>query len=534
MKRRLFVFIMLVVGCMSLLFAQTPINNDSLVADFDYFIKLLEATHPDPYSGFGGKVFFHKEARKLRNNLKSRPVTLTDFDDQLSAFIANLQDGHTYVHSTVNNQGKQLFAVISLKTIPDGMIVDMLPKQYEKLLGSKLVGINDKNMDELLKLTEMKKTCENCYNRYWRFSMSGSSSHFLQQIIPELKDSVSYILLTPDGNKEALKLPLLNRDEFLKAEKATIPCSDRYPTKQMSYAFIDGGKQTMMLRLKTVMSRECFDYMQKNGWNYYRQLQYYYNQILKEDIPSDTLKAIQRLPSMTATFGRMLKEMKKEKAVNLIIDLRGNTGGWTPIVLPTLYQLYGDKYLQTNMEAQFCRLISPLYMQKIGKTLKEYNAENKRNYVYGEYELEESDDDNNVSIDSLRFEFIKNSMSFGKKGLTAQKGAALYSPKNVYVITDESTFSAAFHYAFYLWKMGAKVVGVPSSQAPNTFMEVTPFILPYTKFEGSISNTMQIFLPSKDRRAKIFWPDYMPSYKDYQKYNFDGQTEIMYLMDKLK
>lgn len=39
------------------LFAQESLNSDSLISDFEYFTRLLETTHPDPYSGFGGKVF---------------------------------------------------------------------------------------------------------------------------------------------------------------------------------------------------------------------------------------------------------------------------------------------------------------------------------------------------------------------------------------------------------------------------------------------------------------------------------------------
>ena len=38
--------------------AQEPLNGDSLASDFRYLVKELTATHPDPYSGFGGKVFF--------------------------------------------------------------------------------------------------------------------------------------------------------------------------------------------------------------------------------------------------------------------------------------------------------------------------------------------------------------------------------------------------------------------------------------------------------------------------------------------
>lgn len=76
-------------------------------------------------------------------------------------------------------------------------------------------------------------------------------------------------------------------------------------------------------------------------------------------MPADTLQAIRQLPSLSEVFAHMLKEMKKEASSTLIIDLRNNSGGWTPIVLPTLYQLFGDHFLQTDMDIEFYRIISP-------------------------------------------------------------------------------------------------------------------------------------------------------------------------------
>ena len=102
------------------------------------------------------------------------------------------------------------------------------------------------------------------------------------------------------------------------------------------------------------------------------------------------------------------------------------------------------------------------------------------------------------------------------------------------MLTDPDTFSAAFHYAFFLWKMGATVVGVPCAQAPNTYMELTLFGLPRTKLKGSVSNTLQMFLPDDDPRAKVFYPDLMPTYEDYKRYDFDDNTIPLYLMDIIK
>ena len=120
-----------------------------------------------------------------------------------------------------------------------------------------------------------------------------------------------------------------------------------------------------------------------------------------------------------------------------------------------------------------------------------------------------------------------------REELAAQQGEPLYTPEHVYVVTDANTFSAAFHYAYYLWKMGATVVGVPCRQAPNTYMEVTPFRLPRTGLEGSISNTMQVFLPPGDQREKVFYPDLIPTYDDYRAARFDNEAEIIFLLKSI-
>ena len=254
---------------------------------------------------------------------------------------------------------------------------------------------------------------------------------------------------------------------------------------------------------------------------------------LKQDMPADTLQAIRQLPSLSEVFAHMLKEMKKEASSTLIIDLRNNSGGWTPIVLPTLYQLFGDHFLQTDMDIEFYRIISPLYMQKLQTNLQDFNQAYGTDYAYGDYTFS-TDEADTTNIEQRRTDFIENCMSSVPEELRKQQGKALYTPEHIYVITNERTFSAAFHYTFYLWKMGATLVGIPSGQAPNTYMEQTLFRLPYTGMQGSISNSIQICFPGKDRCAHTLYPDLIPTYQDYQRYNFDVQTEILYLLDKIK
>ena len=118
--------------------AQEPLNGDSLASDFRYLVKELAATHPDPYSGFGGKVFFYEQAFHLENELRRTPGTKQTFFDKVSIFLSNLQDGHTYLlPPTANQQANQRYLALEVRTIPDGIILQGIPETYKDLLGSR-------------------------------------------------------------------------------------------------------------------------------------------------------------------------------------------------------------------------------------------------------------------------------------------------------------------------------------------------------------------------------------------------------------
>lgn len=235
----------------------------------------------------------------------------------------------------------------------------------------------------------------------------------------------------------------------------------------------------------------------------------------------------EEIPSIAERFGSMLTEMKEAGAQHLIIDLRGNGGGWSPIVYPVLYQLYGDEYLTTDLGCRYETRLSELYLQKNNATLEGYNEWRGTSYDIGDLMSGDYETAPDVISDSLRNAIIDSYMCLNKDMLRAQDGESLYRPEHIYVVTNEDTFSAAFHFTYMLWKMGATIVGVPSSQAPNTYMESTPFTLPNTGIQCSVSNAIQRFFPADDPRAKVFWPDWAPTWEDYRRLGFDSQRDLL-------
>lgn len=534
MLKLLFTSILITAG--SMLTAQEKSFRDTLVSDFKTFVHYLETTHPDPYTGLGGKVFFHKKAAEFERQLRERDYTTKEFIELTGAFIAPLEDGHTWIKQREKDNVilPDKAILIGIKVIPDNLIINGIPDSLKQFIGSRIKTVNHIPVEELLKLVSQKIACENLYGQYMNLANQIPQYTLLKQFIPNLADKVTLGVLLPDGTQGEFSLPYLDMTTWKKEAPKASGCPSWEKVKGMnniSYRFLDDENKTMYFCLNSVMAREAFLFMYNNKWNgYEKQIESYYKNKLKKQMPANIDSAIAGIPTMAEQFGNMLDQMKKHTSKNLIIDLRNNGGGFTPITLPTLYQLYGDRYLQTNMGDNYYKLISPLYIQKIKTSLEEYNKMNNTSYQFGDYVFD-NEKTNNQLIEQLRKNFIEQSLGNAAQYISGLNGTPLFTPDKVFVVTNAQTFSAAFHYAFYLWKMGAVVVGVPSSQAPNTFMEQTPFTLPLTKIGGSISNSAQYFLPLSDKRAKTFYPQFIPTYNDYKKYNFDTQTELLYLLD---
>ena len=511
--------------------AQIP--NDSIVADFNEFIRLLEETHPDPYTNYGGRPFFRRAAMETRYSLIQDSVTNADeLAQRCNEFLVPLADGHTFVGGGYGNMMNAKRAFIRFNTMNDGIIwVEALPAEYENLLGSKLLAIEDMPVQDVVTGLAKIYSAENEIGR--RLNLCGDRGFMveLDKVITNLReDSITYHLETPAGQQVSLTLPRLPLSETRSTPFCRPSHSDQFPNDNLAFDFVGQDKNTMYLRLHNIMARDCFEYMRDNGMDYQDQLRRMY---WGKDMPSDPNEAIAQLPSFSEEFEKMLIEMKKNKSKNLIIDLRGNDGGYTPISIPTLYQMWGDRFIleSSNIQTDDYQMISPLLMKKRNTTLEQVNAERPIKVEFGDYWFSNQEEPITQVTPEIRNEFLSWQMSSVKDHLIAQKGKPVYTPEHIYVLTDPGTFSAGFHYAFFLWKMGATIVGVPCSQAPNTYMEVTPFKLPRTKLQGSFSNTLQMFLPADDPRAKEFTPDLMPTYEDYKRYNFDDNTIPMYLMD---
>lgn len=519
---------------------QNVIARDTLLADFDLFVEYVEATHPDPYTPLGGRPFFALECQRMRGQILSQPMTKDQFIEMLSGMLSKLHDGHTWIRTATSRPEVEGRVGLYLRAIPDGVIFNTLPEEYRQYLGMRLKAVDGVPVEKFVDAAEARYGCENRSSALTKLCNTGTNLSTYARVLPRLRDSLTLTASDMQDAEYTFSLPVIPQEQWQAYNNGTrfsyLPHDKRFDAGNLEYRTIEhGDTKAMYMRIAGIYGRECFEYMHDNGMPGLRDnLSYFYNRFMGEPMPEETEEAIRRTPAFSEKFAEMLAEMKRDGTETLIIDLRNNGGGWTPITLATIYMLYGDDYLTTNTGTRTLRRMSPLYLDKINSTLEAFNRDNGMQLRMGDYILyDDSAEGASADIEQTRNRFINNTMTASRELLRSLGGKPLYRPANVYVVTDGNTFSAAFHYAFYLNRMGAKVVGLPTGQAPNTYMEQTLFTLPRTGIEGQISNCLQLFLPADDPRAKSFTPDIVFTADEYASCGWADNAELILLMERI-
>ncbi len=518
----------------SLLAGQDRLSRDEALEDVRYLITALEETHPDPYSAFGGRVGFKVRAQALLESVPEGGMTPAELYDLLRPLFGDLRDGHTYISSppALGPVPESRYLPVRFGLATDAVYIKSALPPYDDLIGYRLRGVQGETLERAAALAGTVRPAENEFGaRRWLLSYL-RSDRLARRVFPDVGDGLEVELEGPGGARVERRLRFsLDRAAYFDAswgvERWEVIGEDEGP---FFWHYISDSN-IAYLRLSSIEGREAFEELRAVGrQDLGEQVARYYQRHVAGSMPEAMDEALNGVPCFSRAVGEMLTSMRERGSEHLILDLRGNGGGWSSLVTPFLLLTYGDRYFDYDYPVTFATRISPAYLALSGQTLAELNAELGSEYEIGDYHVQE---ETSLAAAMSREEYAKELEAFGcgfAETFRGLDGRALYTP-TVLALVDAATFSAAYHFMYRLWHLGAKIVGVPSSQAGNAFVDVTPYRLPNSGLSGSIARTAQILFPDDEERGRTLLPDFPMMLSDFEAYDFDEHAEVRYAID---
>jgi hypothetical protein len=464
-----------------------------MVHDVRFLVDMLERVHPDPYAGYGGRVEFGRTVSSLLRTVSREPLSPAAFRSHLGEFLAGLGDGHTFISASggVDTTIPRRYLAVTFDVAADGMYISGTTDSLSDLLGAKVLEVNGIPVDTLAARADIVYPKENHPARLRHIARGIPSRRSLSLLIGDPGAAID-LLVQQSGVPEPILRPLafgLSRDER-RAFLLTAAVGDRSLGVMTSDLIAEGSAG--YFRLRGVWSREAFESMAAAGrTDIQKWLDHAYDTFGLADQPEDLDDAIQAFPSIIEKVHALLSRMKAGSIHDLIIDLRGNGGGFSVIGGPMYHLLFGEAYLRSPDPVYFATRVSREYLEINGTTLEALSEKRGRSLREGDLIYSPRLGKEAEPIPEKTFLESMRERGFSRTDLLERRPDI--GTLNVIVIVDGGTFSAAFDMSYHLRRMGAKLHGSAPSQSPAGFVDSTPYELPRSGLKGSMSRTAVVY-----------------------------------------
>lgn len=503
------------LGLGSTLLAADPIQpvlpREALVQDVRQLERLLEDRHPDPYTAFGGPLGFHRRLDGLFESIPEEGLNLGQFKDRVQAFLAGLRDGHTTLRLEAGDPTVPGLP-LRFRVIEDQLVVSAVVQEHLRpLLGARLETLQTLGVERLRVRQTALRGHENLPGERQGLANSLATSAGLQRLVPAWRpgDRLTARLILPDGTSHTVAL-----DPLGPRSPAAFPSSrvklPSYSKGALAWGFLDETGKMAILRI-----RDCLGYRECLEWGLLSNPQWALREarrIFKDDTgrePATQEELLAHLPSALEAFADLARAMKARGTRDLLVDLRTNTGGHARISDLLVYVLFGEAGLGR---------IRPGYSIPRNPDTGEYDFRSERAYRAGKPQGPKP-------LSSV----IEKGSPVVDREIQEARLAGLYAPR-VHVLTSAQTYSAGYMIARDLQANGARLVGTPSGQAGNAFMDPRPFRLVRSGLEGSITSRAIRDFP-EDPRGQVLAVDIPLTYARLRDLAFDPHAEVLLALE---
>jgi hypothetical protein len=507
------------------------LSRENAREDLFQLRTLLETSHPDPYLRAGGMVAFRRRFSLAEGGIPPEGIGHAAFLAILEPLVAQVRDAHTGLWDETTERGAPV--QVDLVPVDSRLVVTRVYGETQKLaLGATLESVEGIPVADLLERMARRRGYENLYSNLTHLAQALENVASLEKLLgrPLLSGQVRCRVRRPDGTSMPLVLPSGDTEpagRLVPARRMTLPAPD---VAGLATGFLDpGGKVAYFAMTSSMRYREAFEAWRAYGDGNDRGLEAL---VGPEGSAADKLA---RLPSVTERLESLVTEMKARKTPLLIVDLRRNQGGNSCFAAILAYFLYPlDQVASPRMDGYQVIRYSALYFQnRPNESLERVRARRSPTFQVGDLDFQEEEawkasppGPASPSVQAAWLKETSGGLPTFSKAVAEGRWNAAWRPK-VVVLTSAATFSAGFDAVLQLHLLGAEVVGVPSSQAANCFIDTLPFQLKNSGIHGGMSFKWSVGLPDDPAAGELLHPDRELTYETFRDLRFDPDSSLI-------
>lgn len=525
-------------------------TREQLEEDTRRLAAVLRDNHPDPYIRGGGKVAFHRRMQEVLRSIPGSGMTAADFHDLLLPFVASVRDGHTGIWLPDRRESSEPGLPFRFRVIGSELCVTGAPwKLDERFRGALLESVAGVPCDELVARQGDLEGFDNEYHNLRHLVKNLKTAERLRNLIPEWDGTSVLAVAFRSAAGEPLEWsgPPGARGIFPLEKTESVIETPSVEKCDIVYGFLDAPGAPALLRIESMVTyREAFEWLRSVGnWNDRREKKARdtYERFHGSDAPEKIDDVIAGIPSATEIFRDLVIAMKKRGTKTLIVDLRNNGGGNSIMTSYLPYFFEGrENFVRSYADHYQIRRYGPLYFENSSRlSLERVNRDRELPLRVGDYSFQSEriwrvESKTPAAIRAEDLEWVRENIG-GNTTFAAEMQSlayeAYYRPETIVVLTSAETYSAGFDMAVRLYRMGAVIVGTPSSQSGNCFIDAITTTLDNTGIGLALSSKEQILFPEDEEKGRVLMPDHLLTYEKLAELNFDPNAELLLALEAL-